>query len=145
LVVSCAQSLRVLIVEDDPAFAELMAFLLRTEAGAEIVGRPLDGVEGVRLARELRPDVVVMDLRMPRMDGFEATRQIVGKLPGTRVLAVSASMGRDDIRRALDAGAYGFLSKGLVVAELTTKVLRIRPRQRSEELRLSVAHGLVLG
>jgi DNA-binding NarL/FixJ family response regulator len=118
--------LRVLLVDDDPIFRELLAFVLRTDAGAEIVGQGCDGVEGLELARELSPDVVVMDLRMPHMDGFEATRQISAGVPAARVLVVSSSKERGDIERATTAGAAAYLAKDRVVAEVAGAIARLR-------------------
>lgn len=119
--------LRVLLVEDDESFAELLSLLLGTTERVQVVGHAWDGVEGVDLAWKLRPDVVVMDLRMPRMDGFEATRQIVEKIRGTRVLVVSSSHARDDVDRAREAGAAGYLPKDRASAELLDELERLRP------------------
>src|SRR5215210_5683169 len=118
--------LRVLVVDDDPACRELLAFVLRVDVEAEVVGYAYDGVEGVRLARPLRPDVVVMDLRMPRMDGLEATRQIAATVRGARVLVVSSSTDPEDARRAREAGAAGFIRKDRAVAELPETLGQLR-------------------
>jgi DNA-binding NarL/FixJ family response regulator len=140
--------LRVLLVDDDPVFRELMAFVLQTDAGAAIVGQASDGAEGVELARELRPDVVVMDLRMPRMDGFEATRQITASMRDARVLVVSSSTERDDIERATRAGAAAYVPKERAVAEVAGEIARLRP-VRSEAKKRFLSHffgrRLVLG
>jgi DNA-binding NarL/FixJ family response regulator len=140
--------LRVPLVDDDPVFRELMAFVLQTDAGAAIVGQASDGAEGVELARELRPDVVVMDLRMPRMDGFEATRQITASMRDARVLVVSSSTERDDIERATRAGAAAYVPKERAVAEVAGEIARLRP-VRSEAKKRFLSHffarRLVLG
>jgi DNA-binding NarL/FixJ family response regulator len=122
--------LRVLIVDDDPLFRELLAFVVRTDLGTELVGEAHDGVEGVELAGELRPDVVVMDLRMPRMDGFEATRRIAAAVDGTKVLVVSSSSDSEDMARAREAGAAGYVPKDRAVAELPDELERLRPATR---------------
>jgi DNA-binding NarL/FixJ family response regulator len=119
--------LRVLIVDDDPLFRELLAFVVRAEPGAELVGEACDGVEGVELAGELRPDVVVMDLRMPRMDGFEATRLIAATVDGAKVLVVSSSSDPEDMARARAAGAAGYVPKDRAVAGLPEELERLRP------------------
>jgi DNA-binding NarL/FixJ family response regulator len=116
---------RVLLVDDDPLFLELLAFVIRTEPGAEIVGEASDGVDGVELAQELRPDLVLMDLRMPRMDGFEATRRITATLDETRVLVVSTSSDPEDMARAREAGAAGYVMKDRAVAELPAELERL--------------------
>jgi DNA-binding NarL/FixJ family response regulator len=133
------RQLRVLLVDDDAVFRELMAFVLRTDAGVEIVGQGSDGAEGVELARALHPDVVVMDLRMPNMDGFEATRQISETLPDARVLVVSSSRERDDIERATKAGAAAYLPKDRAVAEVAREIARLLPA-RSEAQKRFLSH-----
>ena len=118
--------LRVLLVDDDPVFAELVGCLLRQD-GIEVVGRARDGAEGVELAFELEPDLVVMDIRMPRMDGLEATRRIVGAVAGSRVLVVSSSTDPEDAVRARDAGADGYLPKERAATELSARLEGLRP------------------
>jgi DNA-binding NarL/FixJ family response regulator len=122
--------LRVLIVDDDPLFRELLAFVVRTDPGTELVGEACDGVEGVELAGELRPDVVVMDLRMPRMGGFEATRRIAATVAGASVLVVSSSSDPEDMARARAAGAAGYVPKDRAVAGLPEELGRLRPATR---------------
>ena len=136
--------LRVLLVDDDPVFRELLAFVLRADVGAEIVGSAADGAKGVQLADDLRPDVVVTDLLMPRMDGFEATKRIAATVPDARVLVVSSSTDPKDVERAGEAGAAGYLPKDRAVAELPGEVRRLRPAKR-RSLRLFFARRLVLG
>ena len=140
--------LRVLLVDDDPVFRELLAFVLRTDAGAEIVGQGCDGVEGVELAQALHPDVIVMDLRMPHMDGFEATRQITESVPEARVLVVSSSKERGDIERATQAGAAAYLPKDRAVAEVAGAITRLRqagPQARGRFLSHFFTRRLVFG
>jgi CheY-like chemotaxis protein len=117
---------RVLLVDDDPAFAELIKTLLKLD-GIELLDHALDGAEGVELAFNLEPDLVLMDIRMPVMDGFEATRRIVRALPGTRVLVVSSSRHLEDAERAREAGAVGYLPKDRVTADLREWLDRLRP------------------
>jgi DNA-binding NarL/FixJ family response regulator len=126
---------RVLLVDDDIVFRELIAFVLRTDVGAEIVGHAADGAKGVELARELQPDVVVMDLRMPGMDGFEATQQIAATVPDARVIVVSSSTEPEDIERAGRAGAAGYVPKDRAVAELSGEVERLRPAEKPAKRR----------
>jgi DNA-binding NarL/FixJ family response regulator len=140
--------LRVLLVDDDPVFRELLAFVLRADVGAEIVGSAADGAKGVKLADELRPDLVVMDLLMPRMDGFEATKRIAATVPDSRVLVVSSSTDPQDVERAGKAGAAGYLPKDRAVAELPGEVGRLRPAKRGSKRRsltIFFARRLVLG
>jgi DNA-binding NarL/FixJ family response regulator len=126
----------VLLVDDDAVLRELLAFVLRTDLGAEIVGQAADGARGVELAEELRPDVVAMDLRMPRMDGFEATKRIAATVPGARVVVVSSSTALADVERAGRAGAAGYVPKDRAVAELPDAVGRLcAPKPRSKRAR----------
>jgi DNA-binding NarL/FixJ family response regulator len=125
------QPVRILLVDDDPVFRELLAFVLRSDLGAEIVGMAGDGARGVELAVELRPDVVVMDLRMPLMDGFDATRSIVSAVDGAHVLVVSSSTDSMDVERAKRAGAAGYVPKELAVADLSGEIERLRPAGRA--------------
>jgi DNA-binding NarL/FixJ family response regulator len=124
------QPIRVLLVDDDPAFRELLAFVVRVGSEADVVGQAADGEEGVRLAAALEPEVVLMDLQMPKLDGFEATRRIAATVPNARVLVVSSSTEPDAVRCALEAGAAGFLSKDRAVAELPEHIERLRPAKR---------------
>jgi DNA-binding NarL/FixJ family response regulator len=126
--------LRVLLVDDDPAFTELMKCVLSLN-GVDVLGEAPDGAEGVELALELEPDVVVMDVRMPRMDGLEATRRILATVPGTRVLVVSSSTDPDDVERAREAGADGYLPKERAAAELPDWLEALRPLPPSPKLR----------
>jgi DNA-binding NarL/FixJ family response regulator len=116
--------IRVLIVDDHPVFRDGLASLLHPLPGLEVVGRAADGVEAVDQVAALRPDVVVMDVQMPRLNGIEATRRITADHPGVGVLVVT--MGEDDgtVMSALRAGARGYLRKGAeqdeVVRAITT-------------------------
>ena len=118
--------LRILLVDDDPAFAELIKCVLTLD-GSEVLGHALDGAEGVALANELQPDVVLMDVRMPRMDGLEATRRIRATVPDARVLVVSSSTDPEDVERARDVGAHGYLPKERVATELHDWLELLRP------------------
>jgi DNA-binding NarL/FixJ family response regulator len=140
--------LRVLLVDDDAIFRELLAFVLRADVGADIVGQAADGARGVELAEELRPDVVVMDLRMPGMDGFEATERITATVGGARVVVVSSSTALADVERAGRAGAAGYVPKDRAVAELAHEVGRLHAAEAASKPRsLSVffSRRLVLG
>jgi DNA-binding NarL/FixJ family response regulator len=102
---------RVLLVDDAAAIRNAVRGLLE-DAGIEVVGEAADGVQGVAMAGSLRPDVVLMDLRMPSRDGFQATEQIARELPGTRVVVLSAYESEESAGAVLDAGAFAFLPKG---------------------------------
>ena len=101
----------VLLVDDDAAERGLLAELLGTEE-ITVAGQASDGLQGVELARALKPDVVIMDLRMQRLGGFEATRIIKEELPLTQVIILTAYEGPLPERSAEEAGAYAYLVKG---------------------------------
>jgi DNA-binding NarL/FixJ family response regulator len=126
--------IRVLLVDDDPAFAELMRCVL-TLNHMDVLAHAHDGVEAVELTVELEPDVVLMDVRMPRMDGLEATRRILERFPETPVLVVSSSKDPEDVERALDAGAAAYLPKDRATAELPQRLEQLRPARTSHERR----------
>ena len=102
---------RVLVVDDTSSMRTEIRHLLE-DAGLTVVGEGGDGAEGVMLARELLPDVVVMDVRMPILDGIAATGYITRELPNTRVIVFSAFDDHELTNAARAAGASGFLPKG---------------------------------
>jgi DNA-binding NarL/FixJ family response regulator len=118
---------RVLIVDDAPVFADTLELLLGTDDRVEIVGMARDGEEGVQLAESLRPDVVVMDVHMPTLDGIEATRLIKRRHRSTRVVVVTSSPTRECELRARAAGAAAFLPKDTAFADLTRAVAGPQP------------------
>ncbi|MFF0822200.1 response regulator [Micromonospora haikouensis] len=116
--------IRVLVVDDQALVRAGVGLLLRTAEGFEVVGEAGDGLEAVRLAERLRPDVVLMDLRMPRVDGIEATRRIVDRQPGVRVLALTTFADDANVYGVLGAGAIGYLVKDGEPEELIDAVRR---------------------
>lgn len=104
--------MRVLVVDDDEAIRKMLRRLLERKTSFEVVGEASSGAEGLALAAALKPDVVIMDVEMRRMDGIAATRQMKEMYPEIQVLAFSSA--QDDETRAamLEAGAVGFLVKG---------------------------------
>jgi DNA-binding NarL/FixJ family response regulator len=114
---------RVLIADDEPLFAEAIEVLLGADDRIEVVGRALDGTQAVELARRLSPDVVLMDLSMPGVDGFEATEQILADDGHTNVLVLSGSADPADVAKARDAGAVGYITKDRIAEELVEAIL----------------------
>jgi DNA-binding NarL/FixJ family response regulator len=114
---------RVLIADDNPFFQEALLITLKMDKRIEIAGRAQHGHEAVELASSLHPDVVLMDLDMPVLDGIEATRGVLQVSPGTRVVVLTASSSTDDERRARAAGADAYLRKGCPAAELFDAIL----------------------
>ncbi|MEV0438178.1 response regulator transcription factor [Streptomyces spectabilis] len=102
---------RVVVVDDQTVVREGIVMLLGLLPGVEVVGSGGDGEEAVRLVGELSPDVVLMDLRMPRCDGAEATRRIRAEYPGTQVVVLTTYADDESLFPALKAGARGYLTK----------------------------------
>jgi DNA-binding NarL/FixJ family response regulator len=98
------QTIRVLVVDDQLLYAEAISVLLKLQDAIEVVGIAADGREAIALAIELQPDLVLMDIEMPRLDGISATKSIRRRMPETRVVVMTALTG-DDMQRALRAGA----------------------------------------
>jgi DNA-binding NarL/FixJ family response regulator len=116
--------IRVLIADDHRLFAEALGLTLSAEPRLEVVGCARDGREAVKLALALEPDVVLMDLDMPLVDGLEATRAICASLPA-RVAVLTASPLPEDSLRAREAGAAAYLTKGCSAAEVVDAVLEL--------------------
>ena len=104
-------TLRILIVDDEEAVRTALGKLLATRKGWKVVGEAADGVAAIGLARELHPDIVIMDITMPRMNGLEATPEIKKALPAAEVLIFSQHDSKQMIRQAQNAGASGYLLK----------------------------------
>ncbi len=113
---------RVLVVDDHPPFAEGLVKLLAEQADFKPIGLASDGEEALAMAREGRPDVVVMDISMPRMNGIEATRRIKEELPGVAVLVLSAYGHEPYVLAALEAGAGGYLLKNVSMREVINAI-----------------------
>lgn len=110
--------MRVVVADDQALVREGIATVLSLADGIEVVGQAGDGAEAVRLVRETEPDLVLMDLRMPVLDGVAATVQVLAVLPATRVLVLTTFDDDASIKRALDAGACGYLTKDASGAEV---------------------------
>lgn len=106
-----ATSWRVLVVDDHPLMREAISATLMAEADLTVVGQAPDGREAVRLALQLQPDVIIMDLAMPRMGGLEAIRQLCQEEPTPHILALTSSTEETQMMLAVQAGALGYLVK----------------------------------
>ena len=121
--------LRVLIADDHRLFAEALEAILATDERIEVVGQAGDGGEAVELARRLGPDVVLMDVSMPVLDGFEATREIRAVSGDTRVLMLTGSNSRADVDRSREAGASGYVTKDRIASELVAAIVEVTRRR----------------
>jgi DNA-binding NarL/FixJ family response regulator len=130
---SVPRPVRVLLVEDNDVYAHTLELLLEPVPTVEIVGRARHGAEGVERAVELAPDVVLMDVSMPVMDGFEATERIRRCAPSTRVVILTSSDDPADRARARAAGASDYLTKESRLEDLLSAV-GAAPRKREAEL-----------
>lgn len=117
-------TVRLLIVDDHPVVRAGMVAMLSEEAGLEIVGEAANGAEALGLIPRLRPDVVLMDLRMPVMDGAEATARIIGQPDAPQVLVLTTYDTDADIIRAVEAGARGYLLKDAPPRQIAEAILR---------------------
>jgi DNA-binding NarL/FixJ family response regulator len=123
-----ASTIRVLLADDHRLFAEALGALLGMDDRIAVVGRASDGREAVALAAELRPDVVLMDLHMPLLDGIAAVRAIRAERSDACVLMLTSSDARADVDRAREAGAAGYITKDRVAAELIAAIVEIAGR-----------------
>jgi two-component system nitrate/nitrite response regulator NarL len=123
-----SSKIRVLIADDHRLFAETLEALLTTEDRVDVVGWARDGKEAVRLARKLQPDVILMDISMPVMDGFEATRRIRRYQKDACVLMLTGSNSRTDVDLARKAGAAGYVTKDRIAAELIDAIVEVASR-----------------
>jgi DNA-binding NarL/FixJ family response regulator len=114
--------LTVLIADDNGLFVRALEGLLESEESIRVIARAENGETAAHLAAELRPDVVLMDLSMPQVDGFEATTRILEEAPGTAIVVVTGSNDRDDVERAQTAGAAGYVTKDRILAELVVAI-----------------------
>jgi DNA-binding NarL/FixJ family response regulator len=124
--VPAAAKVRVLIAEDQALVRRGTSVLLSLEPDMEVVGQACDGVEAIAMAAQLRPDVVLMDLHMPRLGGVAATREITKTLPGTQVLVLTTLNDDETVFEAVRAGAHGYLLKDVTEQELLETIRALR-------------------
>jgi DNA-binding NarL/FixJ family response regulator len=117
--------IRVLIADDHRLFGQALEAILATDDRLEVVGHAGDGSEAVQLALSVKPEVILMDISMPIMDGFQATKQIRKQRPHARILMLTGSNSRVDVDRAREAGAAGYVTKNRIAAELIDAILEV--------------------
>jgi DNA-binding NarL/FixJ family response regulator len=114
--------IRVAIVDDQPLFTDGLGRIIEAQPGLEVVGTAHDGASGVQMCRELKPDVVLMDINMPVMGGVVATRKIRGLLPDTKVLILTVQADDVHVFRGIKAGAAGYLLKDCTPDDLSRAI-----------------------
>jgi DNA-binding NarL/FixJ family response regulator len=124
------ERIRVLVADDHPVVRTGLSAVIVEQGDLELVAEAENGERAVALFREHQPDVVLMDLRMPVMDGVEAIRTITAEFPTARILALTTYEGDADIRRALEAGARGYLLKDMLLTEVISAVRAVRRGDR---------------
>ena len=124
-----ADVIRVLIADDQALFRRGLFVVLGTEDGVEVVAEAENGVEAIEKARELAPDVVLMDVRMPKASGIEAAAQIRADLPSTKILMLTVSDEEEDLYEAIKAGANGYLLKEISVEEVAEAIRSVMQGQ----------------
>jgi two-component system nitrate/nitrite response regulator NarL len=112
----------VLIVDDEPLFTEMVEAMLGAEDGISVIGKAGHGQEAVRLAQRLDPDVIVMDISMPVMNGIDATREIREADPNAQVLILTGGSSIVEVDEARKAGAAGYLTKDRIASELVAEI-----------------------
>lgn len=121
-----APRVRILIAEDQALVRRGTAVLLSMEPDMEVVGQACDGIEAVEMAKRLAPEIVLMDLHMPRQGGVAATREITRTLPGTQVLVLTTMNDDETVFEAVRAGAHGYLLKDVTEQELLETIRALR-------------------
>ena len=128
--VTSASPIRVLAVDDHPLIRAGVVAFLATEPDVQVVAEAANGEEALEQYRELRPDIVLMDLSMPVMDGLSATSAILDEFPDARVIVLTTYDGDEDIHRALDAGARGYLVKDMMAADVLNVIRTVHSGRR---------------
>jgi DNA-binding NarL/FixJ family response regulator len=121
-------TIRILVADDEPLFVQMVQALLASEEGITVMATAPDGRAAVRLASELDPDVIVMDVSMPVMDGIEATQQIREENPNACVLILTGGTAPGDVDRARKAGAAGYLTKDRIGTDLVAQIRELGER-----------------
>jgi len=124
------KAVRVLIVDDQTLFRTGLTSLLSEDERVDVVGQAVDGADAVKQATRLKPDVVLMDLKMPNLDGIEATRQIVESLPGVKVLVLTTFETDSQVIQALKAGASGYVLKDSSAAAILSSIVAVMAGER---------------
>jgi DNA-binding NarL/FixJ family response regulator len=136
------RTIRVVLADDESLFVEALAALLDLDERIDVVGRARDGLEALRLVAAARPDVVLMDLDMPRINGIGATRILAAEYPFVHVVIVTGSILPEDLERAREAGAAAYVTKDRVHDELTDILVEVASEPDTELSPLPWGHGI---
>jgi two-component system response regulator DegU len=123
-------AIRILICEDQTLLRDSLRTVLDLEPGLHVVGEAADGIEAIAQAEALRPDVVLMDIKMPRLDGVRATAAITTRQPGTRLIILTTFDHDEYVFEAVEAGALGYLLKDVPAADLIATIRRVHAGER---------------
>jgi DNA-binding NarL/FixJ family response regulator len=118
-------AIRVFSVDDHPAVREGIALIINSQPGMVMVAQACNGREAIAGFREHKPDVTLMDLRLPDMSGIDATRAILAEFPGSRIIILTTFESKEEVERALSAGASAYLLKSTHPRELTETIRRL--------------------
>jgi DNA-binding NarL/FixJ family response regulator len=121
---------RILVVDDQTLFRTGLTSLLASDDRVEVVGQALDGADAIKQATRLKPDVILMDVKMPNVDGIEATRRIVESLPGVKVLILTTFETDSQVIQALKAGASGYVLKDSSASAIVNSIVAVMSGER---------------
>jgi len=130
MTMTIVRAARVLIVDDQTLFRTGLASLLTEDERVDVVGQAVDGADAVKQAIKLKPDVVLMDLKMPQLDGIEATRQIIEAVPTVKVLILTTFETDSQVIQALKAGASGYVLKDSSAAAIVSSIVAVMSGER---------------
>lgn len=117
--------IRTLVVDDSPAAIGAISKLLKNREGIELAGSAVDGEDGLSRAEDLHPDLILMDLQMPKLDGLSATRLIRDRLPEVRVIVITVNHGEEVRQQCINGGADGFVTKDRLYQDLFSEIRRV--------------------
>ena len=138
------KEIRILIADDHPIVGEGLIAVFALEDDLKVVGRARDGEEACRLYHQLRPDILLLDLRMPKKDGLQVVIELMSQSPRPRIIVLTQSAKEDDLRRALSAGAKGYLVKGTEPEQICDMIREVFAGKSSvpQELAAKLADSL---